>query len=263
MTAGSALKACCAGVYASDWARLLLGESLHPGGAALTGRLAGLMKLGPGARLLDIAAGRGTSAIQLAHDFECDVVGIDYGLANAAAAARHARAAGLNDRAAFVAGDAERLPCADARFDAVMCECAFCTFPDKRAAAAEMARVLRPGGQVGLADLVRRGRLPACLDDLLAWIACIADARPSEEYAGHLAAAGLEVTALEDHDGALADLVWTVRLRLMGAEVAAHVADLELPGADLARARQLARAAERAVAGGSLGYVLIVARKPW
>jgi arsenite methyltransferase len=32
------------------------------------------------------------------------------------------------------------------RADAVVCECALCTFPDKRAAAAEFTRVLRPGG---------------------------------------------------------------------------------------------------------------------
>jgi SAM-dependent methyltransferase len=91
------------------------------------------------------------------------------------------------------------LPCAEARFDAVTCECAFCTFPDKRAVAAELARVLRPGGALGLADLVRRAPLPLGLADLLAWIACIADARPPDECAGHLTAAGFEVTTLEDH----------------------------------------------------------------
>jgi len=262
MNAGDAVKSCCADLYASDWARLLLGDSLHPGGPALTGRLGCLMELGPGTRLLDVAAGRGGSVIYLAREFGCRVVGIDYGVANGAAAGRLARAAGLERRVALAAGDAERLPFADRRFDAVICECAFCTFPDKRAAAAELARVVRPGGVVGLADLVRRGRLPAHLDDLLAWIACIADARPPEEYAGHLAAAGFEVTAMEDHDQALADLVRTVRLRLIGAEVAAHLGGLEPPAGDLARARELGRAAGRAVADGSLGYVLIVARRP-
>ncbi len=39
------LKACCAAVYASDWARLLLGESFHPGGLALTERLGTLLDL--------------------------------------------------------------------------------------------------------------------------------------------------------------------------------------------------------------------------
>jgi SAM-dependent methyltransferase len=256
------LKACCADLYASDRVRFLLGDSLHAGGAVLTARLGQLMKLGPGARVLDVASGRGASAIQLARAFGCDVVGVDYGAANAAAAARLAGDAGLSGRAAFLAGDAERLPCADATFDAVTCECAFCIFPDKQAAAAELARVLRPGGALGLADLVRRGRLPSGLDDLLAWIACIADARPPEEYATHLTTAGLEVTVLEDQDAALAELVRTVRLRLMAAEVAAHLDDVAIPGVELARARELARAAAQAVAEGSLGYVLMVAGKP-
>ena len=57
----------------------------------------------------------------------------------------------------FEQGDAERLTLDDGQFDAVICECAFCTFPDKRAAAAEFARVLKPGGTVGLTDLTRSG----------------------------------------------------------------------------------------------------------
>src|SRR5499427_3811762 len=237
MIAQTAIKSCCADLYASDWARLLLGDSLHPGGAALTKRLGHLMGLEPGMRVLD-------------------------GAANVAAARLEAQAVGLDSRVAFAAGDAERLPCADGWFDAVICECAFCTFTDKPAAAAELARVLQPGGAVGIADLVRRGRLPAGLDDLLAWIACVADARPPEEYATHLTAAGLEVTTTEDHDQALIDLARTVRLRLMGARLVARLKGVELPGSNLARAHELARAAERAVVDGSLGYMLIVARKP-
>jgi arsenite methyltransferase len=263
MNSAAALKSCCADLYASDWASLILGDSLHPGGAELTRRLGELMELAPGARVLDVAAGRGTSAIHLAQDFGCDLVGIDYSTANVAAARLEARTLGLDARVAFAVGDAERLPCADRWFDAATCECAFCTFPDKRTAAGELARVLRPGGVVGLADLVRRGRLPSGLDDLLAWIACIADARPPEEYVSHLTAAGLEVTAMEDHDEALSDLVRTVRLRLLGAQVVARLRGSELPTTDLARAGELARAAERAVADRSLGYVLMVARKPY
>jgi ubiquinone/menaquinone biosynthesis C-methylase UbiE len=187
---------------------------------------------------------------------------VDYAATRAAGGRRRPADAGLDGRVAFAAGDAERLPFASGAFDAVICECAFCTFSDKRAGADELARVLRPGGVAGLADLVRRRPLPAGLDDLLAWIACIADARPPEEYAAHLAAAGLRVTAIEDHDEALADLVRTVRLRLLGARVAVHVNGAELPVADLTRARALCRAAKHAVDSGSLGYSLIVARRP-
>jgi len=41
----------------------------------------------------------------------------------------------------------EQLPLNDAEVDAIICECAFCTFPDKPGAAREFARVLKPGGR--------------------------------------------------------------------------------------------------------------------
>ena len=60
------LKACCAQLYASDVARLLLGDSLHPGGTATTSRLAALLALDSSRTVLDVACGRGASAIHLA-----------------------------------------------------------------------------------------------------------------------------------------------------------------------------------------------------
>jgi len=65
-------------------------------------------------------------------------------------AAQAAKEMGLHERVSFHRADAERLPFADQSFDAVICECAFCTFPNKPAAANEFARVLRVGGRVGL-----------------------------------------------------------------------------------------------------------------
>lgn len=262
MSATEAVKACCADLYASEWAELLIGDSQHPGGLALTDRLGDLLRLGPGTHVLDVASGRGVSAIHLARRFGCSVLGVDYSAASVLRANDDAGRAGLHRRVTFSRGDAERLPCADAAFNAVVCECAFCTFPDKAVAAAELGRVLRPGGVVGLADLVRRAPLPPGLDDLLAWIACIADARPAEEYVRHLEAAGLELVTREDHDEALAELVRSVRTRLLAAQVAARLGRIQLPGVDLARAREMARAAEQAVVDGRLGYALILARKP-
>lgn len=60
--------------------------------------------------------------------------------------------------------------------------------------ASEITRVLRPGGRLGLSDLARSGPLPAELEGLLAWIACIADAQPVDRYVEYLATAGLIVT---------------------------------------------------------------------
>ena len=47
---------------------LLLGDSYHPGGLALTRRLAARLALQPGAVVLDVAAGRGGTALLLAQE---------------------------------------------------------------------------------------------------------------------------------------------------------------------------------------------------
>jgi len=253
------VKSCCANVYESDWARLLLGDSFHPGGLALTERLGELLRLGPGKRVLDVAAGKGTSAIFLARRFGCKVVGVDYSGRNVAEAVRAAEEAGVADLVSFRQGDAERLPFAGGEFGAVVCECAYCTFPDKAAAAREFHRVLRPGGSVGLSDLTRAGEAPPELRTLLAWVACLGDARPVEEYAGHLEAAGFIHLSVEAHDEDLGEMVRGVRAKLLSAELMSKLGKLMLPVGNLDQAKQMARAAATAVEQGSLGYALLIA----
>lgn len=256
------IKSCCAALYASDWARLLLGDSFHPGGPALTLRLGEMLGIGPGARVLDVAAGSGTSAIHLAQRFDCRVTGVDFSYESVRTANERAREAGLADRARFVEGDAERLGFEDGSFDAVVCECAFCTFPDKASATAEFARVLRPGAKLGLADLTRAGALPDSLEGLLAWIACLGDARPLDEYAAYLRGAGFAEPVVEDHGDALREMVVSIRGRLLGAEVLAKLGRLQLPVGSLEQAKQLATAAASAIDEGRLGYSLLVAAHP-
>ncbi|HSG15767.1 MAG TPA: methyltransferase domain-containing protein [Anaerolineae bacterium] len=254
------IKACCAAVYESDWARLLLGDSFHPGGPILTERLGSLMELGPNSRVLDVAAGTGGSALFLAERFGCEVVGIDYSRESVALANAAAAEAGLAGRVRFELGDAEQLPFDNGSFDAVICECAFCTFPDKTKAAAEIARVLRPSGRLGLSDLTRSGSLPAELEGLLAWIACIADAQPVDRYVEYLASAGLTVNQVETHDEALSQTVSDVRARLLGAELLVKLKKIDLPGADFEQARIIARSAAEAIRDGKLGYALLLAK---
>src|SRR5258708_14640315 len=91
----TAIKQCCAAVYDSDAVKLLLGNSLHPGGTELTERLGRMVKLEPRNRVLDVAAGRGTSALTLATRFGCEVIGLDYSRRNIEAAVRGSTDGGL------------------------------------------------------------------------------------------------------------------------------------------------------------------------
>jgi ubiquinone/menaquinone biosynthesis C-methylase UbiE len=191
------------------------------------------------------------------------VVGVDYCATNVAQARVDAERQGLSERIEFYQGDAEQLiTLPDESFDTVLCECAFCTFPNKHAAATEIARVLVPGGRFGLSDLVRNCALPPELDGLFGWIACIADAQPVAGYVAHLEAVGLKVQQVEAHNDALAELIRQVRERLFAADVVAKLQHLDLPdGLDLQHAKRLARSAAEAVDAGSLGYALIIASK--
>jgi arsenite methyltransferase len=256
------IKACCAAAYGQDAVALLLGESYHPGGLALTRRLARALGLRPGQHVVDVAAGAGATARLLAAEFGVTVDGVDLGQSTVKRARSAAGAAGLPATVRFFLGDAERLPLPSGIADAVVCECAFCTFPGKAAAAAELARVLRPGGRAGITDVtVAGGGLPGELTTLTAWVACIADARPVRGYTDILAAAGLRTVRVERHDDALARMIGQIEARL--AMLGMTAADrLTAAGIDVPAVLRYTALARQAVADGLLGYALLVAEKP-
>jgi len=108
------------------------------------------LALDPGHRILDVATGGGHTAAALAE--RCGrVVASDL----TPSMLREARVLTAEHRAGnvlFVAADAEALPFRDAVFDRVTCRIALHHFPDVRTALAEMARVTRPGGRIGIID---------------------------------------------------------------------------------------------------------------
>jgi len=252
--AGVDIRACCAAVYGSELARLLLGGQLHPGGDGLTRRLADLVGIGPGDRVLDVASGLGATARLLSAERGARVHGVDLSPGLVAAARREAAGAGLADVTAFDVGDAEQLPVEDASFDVVVCECALCTFPDQAAAVAELGRALRPGGRVGIADVtLDRDRLPPDLDTPIGRVLCVAGALPVSGYQRLLRDGGFTDVVVEAHpEAALA----TVDSVLAGLEAAREA----LRGLfDVGEALRLARLARDAVREGVIGYALIAA----
>lgn len=250
---------CCADFYASDYARLLLGDSLHPGGLALTERMGQLLGLSGRTRVLDVAAGSGASATLLADRFGCTVVGVDFGGRGLRLAKDRVRSAGMERRLRFVQGDAGRLPFPDGAFDVVICECGYSTFVDKEGAAAEFRRVLAPGGRLGFSDVTQSGPLTAELQGVLARVACVADACSAEDYVSRLEQAGFSMDHIEEQDPALEELIRAIKMKLTGAQLLAALGQMPALGADLRAAKALAQRANEAVRARELGYVLIIA----
>jgi arsenite methyltransferase len=258
--AAEEFKSTCAAVYEHPAVRWLLGGELHPGGQESTRRALELIDLGSGDRLLDVASGSGTSALLAARELGATVTGIDYGEQAVIAATAATGAEGLGDRVEFVRGDAEALPVPDASFDAVLCECSLCTFPDKPRAAAEMARVLRPGGRVAISDVViDPDRLPAELLGPIATVACIGSALTRAGYEELLAEAGLEVDAVESLDREAARLAERIEERLRGARLLG-LGRLEGSPFDVEEAIELVGAARRTISDGALGYAIFTAK---
>lgn len=102
-----------------------------------------------GQRVLDVAAGSGNTALAAARRF-CDVTGIDY--IPALLERGRERAAAERMEVAFQEGDTENIPFVDASFDVVLSTFGAMFAPDQEKAAAEMLRVCRPGGRIGMAN---------------------------------------------------------------------------------------------------------------
>ena len=255
-------RACCADFYQSEAVRLLVGDSFHPGGESLTRVLAERMRLGPGDRVLDVGCGRGASALLLAREWGCRVVGIDFGEQNLEEASRAAADAGLAERATFRSGEAEALAFADGAFDAVICECVLSTFPDKVTPLQEMRRVLAAKGRLGITDVTLRGDLPEELQGIAGRVACIGGALSQEGYVGLLEALDVGSVVAEEHSWAVADMLKDLQGKLLLARMASTMGALELPEADLATGQRLLGVAEAQVSAGNLGYGLFVAVAP-
>lgn len=255
------IKACCSTFYESDAVRVLLGNVFHPGGLALTAHLGQVIGLQPEDHCLDVACGRGESAVHLAQQFGCCVTGVDYGAENIAAAQRLAADKGTAELTAFRQGDAERLPFVDGTFDAVISECSFCTFPEKPTAGTEIARVLCSGGRLGLTDITVDEHLPDDIQTLLSWVACVTGALKPDDYVAILRGAGLSDFIIEDQREALLQMVQNVRRRLLGVELAVKLGKLSLGSLNLDEGKRLGRRAVELIEDNVVGYALIAARK--
>ncbi|MEO8652352.1 MAG: class I SAM-dependent methyltransferase [Hyphomicrobiaceae bacterium] len=144
-----ALKTRQQGAWSSgDYA--IVGTTLQIVGEALCEAL----DLRSGQMVLDVAAGNGNVSLAAARRW-CDVVSTDY----VPALLERGRERAIADRLKidFRAADAEALPFADNSFDAVVSTFGVMFTPNQEQAAAEMVRVCRPGGKIGLTNWTPEG----------------------------------------------------------------------------------------------------------
>ena len=255
-------KSCCAALYQLEPVRLLLGDTLHPGGLALTHRLGKLIDIKRDDLVLDLACGSGAGALAVARSFHCRVVGLDLG-STVVGAERLARDANMRGRATFLRGDAEALPFPPGSFDAVLCECSLSLFPDKEKGISEIARLLHPGGRVGVSDVtVEAGCLPDELKGALGQMLCLAGAPPLHGYSELLGADGITLIHQEDASNSILGLLENIEGKIAAFRMLLSFQSRpdELPDL-IPRALTLVEKVRALVKEGSIGYWLFVAEK--
>jgi arsenite methyltransferase len=156
-------------------------------------------ELRPGERVLDLGSGGGIDVILSARRVGPTgrAIGLDMTDEMLALAQRNAAEAGV-DNVEFVRGTIESIPLPAASVDVVISNCVINLAADKAAVFAEIARVLRPGGRVGVSDVVADDTLSAIeRAERGSFSGCIAGALSFSEYRTGLAAVGLVDISIE------------------------------------------------------------------
>ena len=159
------------------------------------------MDVRSGWKVLDVAAGSGNASLAAARR-GCWVTSTDY--VPELLERGRVRAAAEGVRMEFQEADAEKLPFADGAFDAAMSTVGVMFAPDQERAAAEMFRVCRAGGKMGLANWTPAGFVGAIFRCIGKYLPPAAGLRPpsvwgTEERLRELfpAAAGMEIVRKE------------------------------------------------------------------
>jgi SAM-dependent methyltransferase len=202
---------CCDDSQASAVGSEKFGEALYdveqrgelPEAAALAslgcGNPTAVADLREGEVVLDLGSGGGIDVILSAK--RVGESGLAYGLDMTdemlALARKNADEAGIKN-AIFLKGMIEEVPLPADSVDVVISNCVINLSTDKARVLTEIARVLKPGGRVGVSDVVAEDRLtPAERAERGSFVGCIAGALSKGEYVAGLEAAGFEQVEVE------------------------------------------------------------------
>jgi arsenite methyltransferase len=197
--------ACC------DGSEEKFGEALYdaeqrgelPAAATLAslgcGNPTAVAELREGETVLDLGSGGGIDVILSAK--RVGPTGVAYGLDMTdemlALALKNTAEAGVRN-VHFLKGVIEQIPLPAGSVDVVISNCVINLSVDKPAVLTEIARVLKPGGRIGISDVVAEDRLtPAERAERGSYVGCIAGALSKGEYEADLEAAGFEAISVE------------------------------------------------------------------
>jgi arsenite methyltransferase len=156
-------------------------------------------ELREGEVVLDLGSGGGIDVLLSAK--RVGESGLAYGLDMTdemlALAQENAREAGVRN-AVFLKGEIERIPLPNESVDVVISNCVINLSADKAAVLAEISRVLKPGGRIGISDIVAEDRLsPEERAERGSYAGCIAGALSKGEYTAGLQAAGFDPVSVD------------------------------------------------------------------
>jgi SAM-dependent methyltransferase len=181
-------------------------------------------ELREGETVLDLGSGGGIDVILSARRVgpAGTVYGLDMTDEMLALARANAAEAGVAN-VHFLKGVIEQIPLPAGSIDVVISNCVVNLSVDKPAVLTEMARVLRPGGRIGISDVVAEDRLaPAERAERGSFVGCIAGALSKGEYEAGLEAAGFEQVSVaftqEVADGMHGAIVQAVKAAAPGAK---------------------------------------------
>lgn len=148
----------------------------------------------PGDSVLDLGSGAGNDCfVARAIVGETGkVTGLDFTPAMVEKARENNRKMGFTN-VEFVQGDIEAMPFADHSFEVIVSNCVLNLVPGKDKAFAEMMRVMKPGGQFCVSDVVIKGELPESLrKDAEMYVGCVAGAIAMDQYMEMISQAGFK-----------------------------------------------------------------------
>ena len=158
-----------------------------------------LAELHEGDVVLDLGSGGGIDVILSATRVgpTGTAYGVDMTDEMLALAQQNAREAGVRN-VHFLKGVIEQIPLPAASVDVVISNCVINLSTDKPAVLTEIARVLRPGGRIGISDVVAEDHLtPEQRAERGSYVGCIAGALSKSEYEAGLEAAGFDEISVE------------------------------------------------------------------